>query len=204
MSDPELLSLHAVRVLGSATTAEAARLYGLDTSVVEEHLLDAEARGWISRHSFGGVTSWGMTDRGRSAGEALLAQELDASGGRPVLERAHDEFAPLNQRLTQACTNWQIRPTRWDPLAANDHSDHGWDDRVIESLTGVGRRLTALSAMLGQVLPRLTVHEPRYAAALSRVQRGETAWVDAPGRDSLHLVWMQLHEDLLATMGIKR
>jgi hypothetical protein len=28
--------------------------------------------------------------------------------------------------------------------------------------------------------------------------------VDAPDRDSCHLVWMQFHEDLLATLGIPR
>ena len=28
--------------------------------------------------------------------------------------------------------------------------------------------------------------------------------VDAPDRDSCHLVWIQFHEDLLATLGIPR
>jgi hypothetical protein len=36
------------------------------------------------------------------------------------------------------------------------------------------------------------------------VQTGHHSWVDAPDRDSLHAVWIQLHEDLLATLGIER
>jgi hypothetical protein len=31
-----------------------------------------------------------------------------------------------------------------------------------------------------------------------------SACVDGPDRDSCHLVWIQFHEDLLATLGIKR
>ena len=44
----------------------------------------------------------------------------------------------------------------------------------------------------------------RYRFALGRVDRGEREWVDGVGRDSCHTVWMQLHEDLIATLGIDR
>ena len=33
---------------------------------------------------------------------------------------------------------------------------------------------------------------------------GEPAWVTRPRVDSCHTVWMELHEDLLATLGIDR
>ena len=33
---------------------------------------------------------------------------------------------------------------------------------------------------------------------------GQNAWVDGVGVDSCHTVWMQLHEDLLATLGLDR
>jgi hypothetical protein len=36
------------------------------------------------------------------------------------------------------------------------------------------------------------------------VDQGNRAWVDAPGRDSCHILWIQFHEDLLATLGIPR
>jgi hypothetical protein len=36
------------------------------------------------------------------------------------------------------------------------------------------------------------------------VETGHHSWVDAPDRDSLHAVWIQFHEDLLATLGIER
>ena len=33
---------------------------------------------------------------------------------------------------------------------------------------------------------------------------GQRTWVDAPDRDSCHLVRIQFHENLLATLGIPR
>jgi hypothetical protein len=42
------------------------------------------------------------------------------------------------------------------------------------------------------------------ASALSKVETGQRAWVDACNRDSCHMVWIQFHEDLLATLGIPR
>ena len=41
-------------------------------------------------------------------------------------------------------------------------------------------------------------------AALARADRGEKKWVDEPGIDSCHMVWFELHEDLLTTLGLER
>jgi hypothetical protein len=49
-----------------------------------------------------------------------------------------------------------------------------------------------------------TGYAERYSAALERVDRGERAWVAQPRIDSCHTVWMELHDDLLATLGLKR
>ena len=39
---------------------------------------------------------------------------------------------------------------------------------------------------------------------MDRVERGERGWVDGVGLDSCHRVWFEVHEDLLATLGIPR
>lgn len=64
-------------------------------------------------------------------------------------------------------------------------------------------RLFDLGA-LARHLDRFSVHSPRHRFALDRVQSGERAWLDAPGRASCHLAWISFHEDLLATLGIQR
>ena len=37
--------------------------------------------------------------------------------------------------------NWQIRPTRDDSMARNDHSDQAWDERVLDALGGLDHSL---------------------------------------------------------------
>ena len=203
-ADPALLSLHGVRLLGYASTGEVADRFGLDRGATEEHLLDAEAFGWVRRTEFAGRSGWSVTDRGRAENERQLAAELDAAGARQVAVDAHTAFLPLNRRLGTACTKWQIRPVPGDALAANDHADWGWDESVLRSLRALGDGLQRALAPLAEVLPRFDGHVPRYRAALARVDRGERAWVDAPDRASCHIVWIQAHEDLLATLGIER
>jgi hypothetical protein len=203
-STPELLALHGVRLLGWASGGQVAARYGLPRDAVEEQLLDAEARGWVRRTGFAGRSGWSITDRGRIEGERQLAAELDAAGAREVAAAAHAAFLPLNRRFGPVCTRWQLRPRPGDPLAANDHTDWGWDSSVLRSLAALGDGLDRALAPLVAVLPRFDGHVERYRAALRQVDRGERAWVDAPDRASCSLVWIQVHEDLLATLGIER
>ena len=203
-SPPELLVLHGVRVAGFVDTEVLAMRLMLAPELVDELLLDAQARGWITRHSFADTTGWAVTDAGRAHDEAALAAELDAHGIRPLAEQTHLRFLPLNARFLTAMTDWQLRPQPWDRLAANDHTDWRWDERVLRSLGHIGARLGELMQPLEDALPRFQGYAVRYRHALGRVERGERDWVDGVGRDSCHAVWMQVHEDLIATLGIDR
>ncbi|MET8866092.1 transcriptional regulator [Nonomuraea sp. NPDC004580] len=203
-SVPDLLVLHAVRVLGFADTPELARRYGLDAAETEELLRDAEARGWVGRSAFAGTGGWSLTERGRTENERRLAAELADAGGTDEVRDVYRAFLPLNARLQQACTDWQLRPAPGDRLAANDHSDPAWDARVLGELAALSDALTPLSDRLGRVLSRLRGYDIRFAAALARARAGEAGWVDGSEIDSCHRVWFQLHEDLIATLGIDR
>ena len=203
-SAPDDLALHGVRVLGFPTTSRLAGRYRLDLAAAEESLLDFEAYGWVSRLSFAGSSGWSMTDAGRVEDERRLAAELDLAGVRDKVSAAHTAFRPLNRRLGTACTNWQIRPTRADPMAFNDHTDWRWDERVLNTLAAVGTAFRELCDLLSGCLARFDGYADRYSAALAWLQTGQRAWVDGHDRDSCHVVWIQFHEDLLATLGIPR
>ena len=203
-SAPELLALHGVRVLGAAVPGEVAARYRLDADAVQEHLLDAEARGWVRTYSFAGRTTWSITDAGRSENERQLAAELDAVGARQVATEAHAAFLPLNRRFGSVCTKWQIRPTARDRMAANDHTDWAWDEQVLRSLASLGDALARALTPLTDALSRFDGHVDRYRAALSRVERGGRPRVDPPDRASAHIVWIHVHEDLRALLGIER
>lgn len=198
-----MLSLHGVRVLGGPSAAQIAERYGLRQADVREHLLDAQALGWVSRPDFFGE-SWSLTDAGRSENERQLAEELDAAGARAVVVNAHRDFLPLNRRHGVASTRWQLRSMAGAPAIFNDHTDPVWDDDVLHELEGVDADLASVTDPLVAALPRFDGYAQRHRLALTRARAGDPAWVDGPDRASCQLVWIQLHEDLLATLGIPR
>jgi hypothetical protein len=204
-SSDELLALHAVRLRGFTDVASAARRFTLDPGAVEELLLDEQALGRVAWSEFAGLGGWSLTDRGRAHGERLLAAELAAvPGGREAVSATFEAFGPLNDRLQGACTGWQLRPRPGDPLAENDHTDPAWDGLVVAELDALARELVAVVHGLVAVLDRFASYDRRFSAALDRVRAGDGSWVNRTGEDSCHTVWFELHEDLLATLGLPR
>ncbi|NEA36362.1 transcriptional regulator [Streptomyces sp. SID13031] len=199
-----MLALHAVRLKGVADDQTVARRFSLDQAGTTELLLDYQAFGWISWSEFAGTGGWSLTDAGRAENERQLAAELDQVTGREVIHEIYSEFLPLNERLQQTCTNWQIRPTATDALAFNDHSDPHWDRQVIEQLSALDQALHLVSERTAAVLHRFHGYDTRFTAALDRVRSGDNTWVDRTSADSCHTVWFELHEDLIATLGLPR
>ncbi|MBO0922148.1 transcriptional regulator [Cellulomonas sp. zg-ZUI222] len=203
-SAPDLRVLHAVRVVGFAEVGALARRAGVGADVTEDLLLDAEARGWVTHAAFAGLGGWSLTAAGRAEGERRLAAELTDVDGWDEVRAVHRLFLPLNTRLQEACTRWQLRPTPADPLAPNDHTDTAWDAAVLDDLAAVERGLVPLVARLAGVLQRFAGYDERFARARRRAAAGEPGRVDGTDVDSCHRVWFELHEDLVATLGIER
>jgi len=190
-----------------AEPAAIATRFGLETAEVAELLLDAQASGWVTYSRFAGTGGWSLSDRGREHDERLLAAELGPS--RAVVHGVHEAFAPLNARFQDAVTRWQLRPIPGDQFAANDHSDHRWDDRTIGDLAAVVGRVMPLCARLADELQRFAGYDRRLEDALGRAHAGQHRAIDglrgeSGHGDSLHTVWFELHEDLVATLGISR
>lgn len=203
-SAPDLLVLHAVRISGFADTAVIAGRFHLDAAQTEELLLDAEAYGWISHSAFGDTAGWSLAERGRVENERQLASELTDVGGAEDVREVYREFQPLNALLLRVCTDWQLRPAPGDRLIPNDHTDPAWDAGVLRELTVIDYALGPLIDRLGDLLTRFGGYDTRFNAALTRARAGEPSWVDRTDVDSCHRVWFELHEDLIATLGIDR
>lgn len=203
-SPADLLVLHVVRVTGFADDDVLAQRSGLDQDTVRELLGDHEAYGWVTRNEFAGTGGWAVTERGKAEDCRRLTDELADTGARDAVEQAHRAFEPLNARVVRACTDWQLRPQGGDRLAANDHGDPAWDARVLDELAAVAGELRGLVGELVDSLPRFGGYHERFSAALVRARSWEVQWVAGVGVPSCHAVWMELHEDLLATLGISR
>jgi hypothetical protein len=203
-SQPELLVLHSVRIQGMADDDAVALRFGLDEADTRELLLDDEAYGWVRQAAFGGTAGWSMTDRGRAEDDRRLAEELADAGARPVVEQAHEAFGPLNGRLLQACTDWQLRPEDGDRLAPNTHTDKEWDAAVLGELEALDTELAPLVTELSSALARFEGYDARFGVALGKARAGLGEWVAGTGMGSCHAVWMELHEDLISTLGVER
>jgi hypothetical protein len=183
---------------------EVAARFGLEPAVAREYLLDFQAVGWVTKVDFAGTGGWTLSSEGKAENERQLAQELAATDSREAVFGAYLEFLPHNDRLLRASTDWQLRPSTTDPLAANDHADSEWDGRVLQELSSLGDDLRTVCRELVGRLARFAGYDDRFATALARAERGEHSWVARPRVDSCHTVWMELHEDLLATLGVQR
>jgi len=193
----DLLVLHALRCIGFAGLARVAAATGLTEPEVESELIDLAVAGLVTRVAgdFGG---WGLTGAGRAADAERIAGELEAAGTRAAVAAAYDDFLVLNPELLDLCTAWQMRSVD-GVVTMNDHADPAYDARVLDRLLDFDRRAEAVCA----ALPRFRRYRVRLADALARARSGALDHV-ADSTSSYHAVWFQLHEDLLATLGIPR
>lgn len=193
-----LLTLHAVRLLGYADTDLVAERFGQDRHDVEHSLIDAGANGWALRSSFAGTRGWSLTVAGRTENERLLAEELSVTGGNAVVAGVHSDFAPLNDDVVAACGKFQLH-RHSDGHLAHD----GIDGPTRQTLTRALASLRDLEVRLTAVLPRFSGYAKRLELALANAAV-EPDWLTATDRDSFHRIWFELHEDLIATLGIRR
>lgn len=189
---PDLLVLHTLRCIGFAGLPRVAEATGLPEADAESELIDLAVAGLVTRVAgdFGG---WGLTEAGRAADAERIADELEEAGARAVVAAAYERFLLLNPELLDLCTAWQTRPGD-DPAAGA---------RVLDRLTDLDRRAEAVCAALSGALPRFQRYRVRLGDALARATSGAPEYV-TDSTASYHAVWFQLHEDLLATLGIPR
>lgn len=197
----DLLVLHTLRCIGFAGLARVAAAAGLPESDAESELIDLAVAGLVTRAA-GAFGGWGLTEAGRAADAERIAAELETAGTRTAVAEAYDGFCVLNPELLDLCTAWQTR-TVDGVVTANDHADPVYDARVLDRLTEFDQRAEAACATLSAAMLRFRRYRVRLTDALAHARSGSLEYV-TDNLESYHTVWFQLHEDLLATLGIPR
>ena len=186
MTEAQILLLLAVRLRSRAAADDIKETFitlGGEAPRFESLLADAESldqvrvRGEEPRRSLTG------------AGEAELAAHLGAETervGRADLVTAYEAFLPLNRAF----------------LAALSTSASPGDVAVAE-VASLVVRLGPVLAALEEKLDRFAGYAARFAAAVSRAGT-DPRWVAGASIDSIHTIWFELHEHLLATLGRDR
>ncbi|QVQ50922.1 hypothetical protein J4H86_18950 [Spiractinospora alimapuensis] len=185
--------LRAVRLAGFADTEAVADRCDRPASVVGDALRGLEGRRLIERMTFADAGGWILTEAGKARDLSLVQEELAVSGARSVLQATADVFeSTVNHRLVRTITEWQLRP----PTGQEDGTEE-----VLRRLTDVAETLRDLMADLVDALPRFGRYPRQFSAALAKAREGDDQWVAGVGRLSCHVVWAELHEDLLSSLG---
>jgi DNA-binding MarR family transcriptional regulator len=201
-SDARLLVLHGLRLKGVASSEAVADAVGLPRADVAVRLDGLAAEGLVERRQ-GRLPGWTLTPAGRSAHERLLAREADRDSVRPRVEGAYGRFRELNPDVLDVVSRWQVRDVGGRPVR-NDHRDPVYDDAVVRDLAAIHGDARPVCDRLAGTLDRYRPYGPRLTHAVDRVRAGDTDYFAKPMIPSYHTVWFELHEDLLATLGIDR
>ncbi len=203
-SDPELLVALALRLKGFGEVSTIASVHGLgvdETGVILSRMAEAEK---CVMRQVEAVEKYVLTPAGREQGQAALARELEVVDARWAMDDMYEKFLQLNPEMLQLCTDWQVINDGSGEQELNDHSDSDYDSNVLDRLVVLDQRIADVLQPLIDVLPRFDNYPSRFTSALKKVLSGDLDWLTKPIMSSYHTVWFELHEDLLATLGIDR
>ena len=196
--DPDAYRVvHALSVKQVATVSELMALTSMEQEALERQLALLEHAGEAvlrTRHQL-----WQLTPDGAARHKHRLADEASRNPGIEEVRQAYDEFLPLNVALKEQCGKWQLR--RGKP---NEHDDVAYDTGVLDGLGMIDQKAGDLLAAMTTALPRLGGYRPRLGDAYDRLRHGDADAFTGVSCGSYHDVWMELHQDLILTLGIDR
>ncbi len=188
-NDSEYLVLHVLRIRGLVNAEGVVESSGLDPQAVADELARLAGQGLV-RERTGRVSGFSLTKDGRARHASLRDTALSPADAA-VISEAYEGFLAPNRALKQATTDWQT-----DPGGA------GAD--VTERVGVIQGDVAQVLAPVVVVQPRFGAYDRRLAAAVERLRAGQTEALARPMSNSFHDVWMELHEDLLVTLGRER
>lgn len=196
MADTErFVVVHALKVKGMATADDLAEITGRDDLAPVLAELTGEG---LAKERTGRVAGFALTKEGRAAHPQLLAGAV-TDDERAGAAATYDAFLPVNGRFKDVCTRWQTRDGE-----PNDHTDAAYDEGIVTELGTVHDDVVVALEPAAAASPRFARYPSRFAAALERVRAGDVSAFARPMSHSFHDVWMELHEDLLLTLGRER
>lgn len=199
MNQLELQALHGLAVKNAGTAASVAALLGREPEEVGAALQgQVEAGRVLSARGTFMVTPSGRTWLDEQYPEVFSAYREDAD-----VAEAAERFERVNRDLLSLLTDWQSMPAGGERVP-NDHSDQAYDHAIIDRLGDLHERAAKLVDRLARPEPRLAVYGQRLEAAYDKVLAGQPDFVSGVRVDSYHIVWHELHEDLLRMLGRSR
>lgn len=185
ISDNEFAVLNAMYLKKMATTATIADITALPTDEVGEQLMQAVEAGKVIQLPDGGM----LLPPGTQAVLDYYHETYVDVRGDPEVVQWYEDFEDLNSRFIAAVTEWQ--------------KSEG-DERAERKLLRGAERLARDIAQLEPRIPRYAEYVRRLQRSMDKVDQGERNFVCKPTMDSVHNIWFEFHEDILAVLGRPR
>src|SRR3954447_4378605 len=202
ISEPSFSVAHALRVKGFAEGPAVAEATGHPVDQTDALLSDLAGAELIRRRDRG-ITGWRLTPEGREIHAQWLGDERAAAGCDREVAAGYDAFLAGNEEFKILCTDWQLRSGDGEPVL-NDHTDEAYDAAIVERLGAFHDSIRPAVDSLADAMARFGPYGDRLAGAWKRVSDGDRSGIARPLSGSYHDVWMELHQDLLLTLGRER
>jgi hypothetical protein len=199
VSDPRLLALHGLAIKSAATPEAVATLLGRETGEIQQALDLAVADG----HAIGAKGRFMVTPSGRAWLDQTYPEAFAAHRDDSSFTTASDKFERINRDLLALLTDWQSMPAGGERVT-NAHTDPEYDRAILDRLGDLHDRAAKVLSRLTAAEPRLEEYVRRLDAAYDNALAGQTDYVSGVRVDSYHVVWHELHEDLLRMLGRTR
>lgn len=190
--------LHAARIKGLANDEVMAALAGISIDTLIAIGTELVEAGLLMRRE-GRFTGFAPTPAGREQATRLLEADPETAAATADLTALYDAFLPANSDFKRICQDWQMRDG-----APNDHTDTEYDAGVVGALGALHTGWVPQLESLATTLPRIAEYAPRLENALEKVRGGDNAAFARPMYDSYHDIWMELHQDLIISLGRTR
>ena len=185
LSELDFIALNSIYLKKMATAATIAEVMSLPADTVAQRLAAAAEQGWILDLPTGAM----LLEEGI---EQVLAYYRDTYAGvrtDPAAVRWYESFETLNTRFIAVVSEWQRTEG---------------DERVERRLLQTAERLAKDIALLAPQIPRYASYPQRLERSMEKVDSGQRDFVCKPTVDSVHNIWFEFHEDILAVLGRPR
>jgi hypothetical protein len=149
----------------------------------------------------GTLSGYLLTDTGKAVHERLLAAER-RTYDTDRLAQAYERFLAQNRPLKSLVSRWQSLGQ--GPDQVGDPDVQAARAELIAELHDIMGRVRVALRRTNEQLLRFEGYLPRLRKAMARAEQGEFEYIASPSVESVHTVWMELHEDYLLTQGITR
>jgi hypothetical protein len=185
LSDTDFAILNAIYLKKMATAQTIAEVTALAPELVADRLEAAANAAQVLLLPTGAM----LLEDGTAAVLATYRDAYAAVRAEPAMLHWYENFELLNTRFIGQVTEWQ---------------QTDGDERIERKLLQSAERLTRDLAALVPKIARYVQYITRFERGMERVDQGLREYVCKPTIDSIHNIWFEFHEDILAVLGRPR